>query len=886
MEYWCAEQLVVTVEGPSGRSVLSLAQPFARVGSHPASEVVLADPAVPLRSVYLHATPQGVFCLYLDCQQQDLDNRGTWLHPDQELALGPFRLKAGLLTAEPGDAVPERSLAAWGSSPPPLPVMMVYCGPTLKDKRRFRARLNPVGRRPQCGLQLKGQKVSAFHCVLYWEHEHLWCIDLNSSNGTFLNEQPLVCGRVAIGDRLEVGEFGLVFQRLSRGRKRAAESSASEESGESASSLPTPAEGRVETTGPTLKVQAIDQTQRTRWRQPPARSGGEPSAPALPLAAESASQEAKSTPEPGRVPLAAGPLDEQQRTERDKLAAEVARLSSERQEMQARWEQTSQQFQAQIGQLHGEASRLAEQRQALQQSRDDWHSERAALTQQLHERSEQLVRLEAELKAATASLSQKLAEIDKQAHQPLPAPPEAQREIIANDLLAAELAPTTIVEGIAPDLAPELVQQVVPEVDWNYHAPVPHEKPAGLSPQEQLQAQWEATSQRLTVQIEQLQTESAELAAQRRDLEDSRHQWQAERAALAEQLGARAEQLTRLEAELAATRLSLAKQLAEVEQRAQQQAQRGDSPSQHPAAHPLDDLLLEQLAPTAMVAGLEPNAAASLIPPITSEVTWTYVAQDPGAEFAPPPNPEEQLQSQWAEATQQLTAQIEQLRAEAAELAAERQALQQSRHEWQAERESLSHQLADRQAQLARLEADLATMTSALAGKLADVEQRMQHAASAALERAAEGAPAGPGRRPLAAAEVASPPPLDSPPDSAPSPAWVTDSEPAGGEEQLGQPLDASRSDDEESGEAAPLATAEVEQKQVEPESASAFGTAVSTLDYHVVLDRDELPRLVTDRLRQLDDTRPGQAWLWWSAGGVGVVLLVALAFAVWLWMQ
>lgn len=508
MSYWCGEQLVVTIDGPAGRSVVSLAQPFARVGSHPAADVVLQDESVALRCVYLHATQAGVFCLYLDVETQDLDQKGTWLLPDQEILIGAFRLRASLLTAEPGDAPPDQSLAAWGSAPPPLPVMMVFCGQKLKDKRRFRAQLNPVGRRPQCALQLKGQKVSGFHCILFWEQGQLWCVDLNSSNGSQLNGAAIVCGRVNLGDRLDVGEFGLVFQRLSSGR-----SAADEPAALPATDLP---------------------TALPRVPQP------QPTSRAAPEAAEPIPHK-PSGPSPADLARAAD-----DRRLREQMAEEVARLALEREEMHRQWEQSSQQLVAQIGQLHDEAARLTDERQALEQSRHDWQAERAALSEQLAERSTQLARLEAELAAATTSLAAQLAQVEARAAQSQLAP-------------VAELPPS-------PSPA-ELARQAE---DRNLREQLTAEVATLARERHDLQSHWEQTSQQLLSQIGQLHDEAGRLTGERQALEQSRQQWQGERAALSEQLAERSSQLSRLEAELGAATASLAEKLAQVEARAAQ----------------------------------------------------------------------------------------------------------------------------------------------------------------------------------------------------------------------------------------------------------------------------------------------------------------------------
>ena len=216
-EFWCSRRLLVTVDGPQGKSVVPLARPMARIGRQAGSDIVLNSPWVARRSLYLHATDEGVFCFYLQPEEKDTQRLGFWLAPGEPLMVGPYRISAALEGDDGGPAPAQVPLDEWGSAPPPYPVFQVYSGGKLRDKRRFRARLNLIGRRHECALQIKGQQVSSFHGCLFWQYPRLWYIDLVSSNGSSLNGLRVDCTEVRIGDQLEVGEFTLQFQRLSRG---------------------------------------------------------------------------------------------------------------------------------------------------------------------------------------------------------------------------------------------------------------------------------------------------------------------------------------------------------------------------------------------------------------------------------------------------------------------------------------------------------------------------------------------------------------------------------------------------------------------------------------------------------------------------------------------
>ena len=168
----------------------------------------------PNARLYLHATDDGIYCLNLDLPNAKIDERGQWICSDDVLTVGPYRLTVRTDGGPIG--VPELpDPVALGSAGIPVPMMYIRCNRVLKDRRRFRSRLMIVGRRPHCPLQLRGGKVSSFHCAFYWQDRRLWCLDLLSSNGTTLGGQPIECCEVQMGEELEVGEFEIIYHRWS-----------------------------------------------------------------------------------------------------------------------------------------------------------------------------------------------------------------------------------------------------------------------------------------------------------------------------------------------------------------------------------------------------------------------------------------------------------------------------------------------------------------------------------------------------------------------------------------------------------------------------------------------------------------------------------------------
>lgn len=833
MPYWCDEQLVVTVTGPAGRRVISLAQPFARVGSHPDSEVLLEGKAIPTRCLYLHATPAGVFCLFLDLHAGDGDadphQKGRWLAPDEDLTIGPYRLRASLLTAEAGDAVSTDGLAVWGSAPRPLPVLMVYVGDLLKDKRRFRARLSPIGRRPQCALQLKGQNVSGFHCVLYWHEQQLWCIDLNASNSTELNGTPITCSRVNLGDRLEVGEFGLVFQRLSYGKAKterpASRTAAASDEEDAEAPVALPIAPTKTATPPALRPSRVA-----------------PTAPfSEDFAAAEAARRADALAEELRTAEIVRAAEQQQLRER--LNEEVARLAREREELHATWEHTSHDLKSQISQLHDEAARLAAERQALEQSRQEWQAERAAISTELARRTDQLGHLEAELAAATALLAQKLAAAETPSIPPVPqalVPPSPSPE---------ELARLEEQRQLRAELATQ-VEQMARE-------------------RQELQAGWEQSTDQLRGQIAELSSRSQELLRERDSALQSRHEWETERAALAAQLTQRSDQLAHLEADLTAVTAQLAQRLAAASQ---------------PTAEASQDQLVHEQSQQ------------------QEKLQW---------EIERMAREHHELQSCFEQSTDQLRSQIAAITAQAEQLLRDRDSAKQVQQVWEADHARLTEQDSQRTGQLARLESELAAVTTAFADKFAALERQTAsppvntQTVVASDKYVLESTSAS-----LHLAPVHLEGSIDDEIELESSESEVADFEPTGPREAVAAiavqtcPESAGdRASDPESSDRQSdglrLGAAGAEHKVVnvgklqpllEPDESAAKPEHVVPADFNApaplaLANRDRLPLFVSDRLVELDQSDRRKQLLWWSAGGIGVAAIVAIAATLWQWL-
>jgi len=213
--YWCDRKLLITLDGPEGRSSTTIERPFARVGSHESSEIVLRDKRVRPRSLYLHATEGGIFCVNLAPSYFGKPSSRGWLHPEQRLTLGPYQLSARLSedVQTPGDSGSD--LEAKGSAVAPFPVVAATVQDEEIGRRLLTRQLTLIGRHRSSKIRLTSHTVSASHCVMYWDSGTLWVVDLLSGNGTQLDGQPVDVVELPLGCCLKLGHVDLTYVTLS-----------------------------------------------------------------------------------------------------------------------------------------------------------------------------------------------------------------------------------------------------------------------------------------------------------------------------------------------------------------------------------------------------------------------------------------------------------------------------------------------------------------------------------------------------------------------------------------------------------------------------------------------------------------------------------------------
>jgi pSer/pThr/pTyr-binding forkhead associated (FHA) protein len=88
---------------------------------------------------------------------------------------------------------------------PPISLTLSLAGQVTHIRRFIQAEVT-IGRDPTCECPVDDEAVSARHARLSYHHNQWWLEDLNSTNGTLLNQEKLAIPTVVIsGDEFRCG---------------------------------------------------------------------------------------------------------------------------------------------------------------------------------------------------------------------------------------------------------------------------------------------------------------------------------------------------------------------------------------------------------------------------------------------------------------------------------------------------------------------------------------------------------------------------------------------------------------------------------------------------------------------------------------------------------
>ena len=95
--------------------------------------------------------------------------------------------------------------------------MWILQTPTDADGDSWMFRLAPgaiktIGRAPRADFVVDAALVSRLHCRLTATNDTIDVVDLDSTNGTYINDRRIRTGTLANGDRLKVGRVEIQVQ--------------------------------------------------------------------------------------------------------------------------------------------------------------------------------------------------------------------------------------------------------------------------------------------------------------------------------------------------------------------------------------------------------------------------------------------------------------------------------------------------------------------------------------------------------------------------------------------------------------------------------------------------------------------------------------------------
>lgn len=190
--------------------------PFAIVGRAQHAGVHLNDPSVSQCHAYLQIVDGVPYCIDLGSRTGVLWDDGSqgrgWIHAGQTVRIGLFDVQISVT----GCLTPNKPDPGSSSEHKQQVTLEVHAPNLTGGQYSLDFPVTLVGRHPNCGLRFLDEGVAYFQCVLVNTSEGLWCVDLLSQRGTFINGRATRLSPLRDGDLIEAGRVSLVVRTTSR----------------------------------------------------------------------------------------------------------------------------------------------------------------------------------------------------------------------------------------------------------------------------------------------------------------------------------------------------------------------------------------------------------------------------------------------------------------------------------------------------------------------------------------------------------------------------------------------------------------------------------------------------------------------------------------------
>lgn len=208
---WAEGRFTLRVRGPGGEDrVVAVGRPYGLIGRVAGADLIIDDPAVSGRHVYLHLDRRGLFAVDLATRSGtrvgDAGGPAGWLVAGEALEVAGRRVELGGCVVDGVEPAPGEAgdpLAEAGADE--LMRVTLYPAREPDAPMALGSELVFLGRSPSCGVRVDGESATRTHCVLVRTRGGAYLVDL-AGRGTWLNQRPLRgAAALADGDALMVG---------------------------------------------------------------------------------------------------------------------------------------------------------------------------------------------------------------------------------------------------------------------------------------------------------------------------------------------------------------------------------------------------------------------------------------------------------------------------------------------------------------------------------------------------------------------------------------------------------------------------------------------------------------------------------------------------------
>jgi pSer/pThr/pTyr-binding forkhead associated (FHA) protein len=223
------DSLRLVVEDPEAKGGDSrwFPQPFVVIGRDPRADMLLDDPQISRRHVYLQAVGGWLFWVDLESRTGTRTEAGPrksgWLTGNGFLGVGPYAIRRCAATEPAGESalgeppwdLPSAALA-YSREPLPEVALEFLNGPSKSTVWPMHRVMSMIGSAKSCKFRLTDRSVSAIHASLLRTPAGLWVVDLRGDHSISVNGVPMRAGELVDGDVLSIGRYRICMRCRAR----------------------------------------------------------------------------------------------------------------------------------------------------------------------------------------------------------------------------------------------------------------------------------------------------------------------------------------------------------------------------------------------------------------------------------------------------------------------------------------------------------------------------------------------------------------------------------------------------------------------------------------------------------------------------------------------